>query len=238
MGMQWAENPYMGGAMNPAFTRGDISETNLMDMYTPRQLFGQFATGFRPGLRQGMWNVASPMEAMWRLGGVQTPGASGFSPLPNYANFRDYLQNVPGGVGYSPMLAAGSPTGTQAEAGVDRAGMMARAREAARIAGLATSSDDPSIPNYEQELAGITDRDRAIAFAAARDRYAGENAAANQLAAAQALARMRGGGQGYYGGEVGRGIERSLSEIMQSRLNRGYTPDSFLGWYTGLARNQ
>ena len=219
----WTGSPYSAGAMNPQ--RG-VSEWNIEDAYTPRQLFGQFASGYSPDIRRGLWGSQAPMEALWRLGGVGVPGAAtgaGMSqPMygsnPYSESFADYIRNVPGGgSGVSDV-----PTGFYGS----RQAMLARAKEASRIAMMAT-------PDFDAGYEALEGNKGQAEFGQTRERYGtGSDAYSNQLAAAQAIALMKQGG-GMYGGEMRSGIESALQEIQAGRAARGFTPGSFLQWYTG-----
>ena len=221
----WTGSPYSAGAMNPM--RG-VSEWNIEDAYTPRQLFGQFASGYSPDIRRGLWGSQAPMEALWRLGGVgvpgATPGAPQYASNPFSESFADYIRNVPGGGTRTQM--AGEPSSIPEGFYGGRDAMLARAREASRIAMMAT-------PDFDAGWNALEGNKGQAEFGQTRERYGtGSEAYSNQLAAAQAIALMKQGG-GMYGGEMRSGIESALQEIQAGRAARGFTPGSFLQWYTG-----
>ena len=212
----WSGMQASPGAMNPNI---GLAEQAIQQAYSPRQLFGQFASGYSPDVRRGLWSYQQPMEALWRVGGVGVgaPYQPDYTPNPYSVDFGQSIRGVPGGDGL----------GTQTDPNLTRQSMLARASEAARIGGM-TGAD------FDTAYTGMaTSPERQAALARTRERYGtGDEAYSNQLAAAQALALMRTGG-GMYGGETRRGIESALSEIQASRASRGFTPGSFLEWYTG-----
>jgi hypothetical protein len=216
----WSGMQASPGAMNPNI---GLAEQAIQQAYSPRQLFGQFASGYSPDVRRGLWSYQRPMEALWRLGGVGVPGTSVGSPMyaanPYSGDFGQFVRNVPGGMPGQANVDTGFYGGRDA--------MLQRAREAARVGAMTGAGFDTAY----SALAGSPERQAELGRT--RERYGtGDEAYSNQLAAAQALALMRAGG-GMYGGETRRGIESALSEIQASRAARGFTPGSFLEWYTG-----
>ena len=132
-------------------------------------------------------------------------------------SFYDYLVSSTAG-GYVPPMA-------------DYSAIRDRAREAAIAA---TTTPGPY-------LAGGTGTQEDFNRRAwLSSQFAGENAAANQIAVANLLALQRDRGtpnvsptanQRAYTGQMAQAISNAISTLYQQRLNQGAPKESFLSWY-------
>lgn len=183
---------------------------------TPSQQFGAYATQqFRPRspAREAFWEMQEPMMQQYYLA---QPG------LPDYGSFSDYMTQV-GGTGYQPPTAS--------ELGV-------RAQQAAAMAGLTSGQFfqyvDPQTDYTGPPISPVTTAQIGALTPAQQLMYrqtygTGTQAAQNQLALANLLARQRPSG-GMYGGQYGRAIESAMGELSGQLLARDPSAN-FLDWY-------
>jgi hypothetical protein len=188
---------------------------------TPEQEFGAFASQqFRPGPsrpRSAFWEMQEPLLQQYYL---EQPLMT--SPGQEYGSFSDYMGNV-GAPGYA---APGAWS------------LGERARGAAAMAGLTPGQffqyvdpqadyAGPAITEGVEARIGALTPAQQLMY---RQTYGtGEQAAANQLALAELLARQRTGG-GMYGGQYGRAITSAMGELSGQVMSRN--PEAnFLDWY-------
>lgn len=220
-----------------------LQQEALRHAYSPRQRFGQFATGLAPSVRRSAWQYQPATEAAWMLRG--TPLASDFTPATDLTPagpglydtpYSSYVDNLAGGL--RGMYDEGTGLGQYGD-------MIARAQQAAMYGQM--SEEDM----LKRETIYGEGSQRAISDASAWERWSGDEGVSNQNLVAQALAMRRPTG-GMYGGQVGRGIQAAMQARINQRarqLDRAYgtnvgdtgyltdvereklAPSSFLNWY-------
>ena len=94
-------------------------------------------------------------------------------------------------------------------------------------------------PGAYMAAGDLTDPDELRRRAWLSSQFAGEDAAANQLAVANLLALQRNRGaaagtpRGAYTGQMGQAIRQAMNTLYQQRLNVGAPKETFLDWYLG-----
>ena len=95
-------------------------------------------------------------------------------------------------------------------------------------------------PGAYMEAGDLTDPDELRRRAWLSSQFAGEDAAANQMAVANLLALQRNRGasatpgpQGAYTGQRGQAIRQAMNTLYQQRLNEGAPKETILDWYLG-----
>ena len=181
---------------------------------TPEDEFRRFASQqpdfFQRQVGLGDWDRR--MRARYMLGAPQMAQTSGTDP-----SYFDYLTS----------RSAAEPPAMQTYQG-----LLGQAQKAA-YAGVTAPG------TYLTEQAGEDPFGQAEFNRRAwlSSQFAGEGAAANQIAVANLLALQRGRGataggpRGAYSGQMGQAIRQAMNTLYQQRLNVGAPKESFLDWY-------
>ena len=161
------------------------------------------------------WNQR--MQARYLLDAPYMSTGSGNDP-----SYFDYLTQSTSPSTPAPGTSFGfNPSTANYEA------LVMQAREAARAGTTA-----PGVYLDEANLGNQADFNRRAWLSS---QFAGENAAANQMAVAKLLALQRNRGATEpaqaYSGQMGQAIRGAMNTLYQNRLNQGAPKESFLDWY-------
>ena len=214
--MAHSDNPYAHFDYSPYTNPEWLPVAFAYD--TPEDEFRRFRSQqpdfFQRQVGLGDWDRR--MQARYML---DAPEIANTGANPSY---YQYLNQYRGGPDVAP-LYRGSMGSYQ-----DLVGLAQGAAAAGRTA-----------PGAYMAAGDLTDPDEMNRRAWLSSQFAGEEAAANQMAVANLLALQRNRGaaagtpRGAYTGQMGQAIRQAMNTLYQQRLNVGAPKETFLDWYLG-----